>query len=112
MAALYLASTAVMALLAVGVFVLIVRGRPWHHYVPTAVYGAASGQPESVISRAASDVNTWTAAYILLVLGVIAGAFVTLSGALAGPALIAVLAAWALGLLLVLGISVKLALGL
>lgn len=89
----YLASTLVMGLLGVGVVMMVVRGRKWHHYVPQTAYGmdAGEGRPVSGLSRLARETSTWTAAYILLVVGVIGGAVVTLSGAVSGSAMIAVL---------------------
>jgi cbb3-type cytochrome oxidase subunit 3 len=139
----YLAGTLVMGLLGVGVVVLVLRGRRWHHYAPTAAYGmdAGDGRPTSGLSRVANKTSTWTAAYALLVLGFLAGAIITLSGSISGPALIVALvaaivlylvggvylamrgngrpsaqaaagSAVTLGLLFVLAISAKLVLGL
>lgn len=139
----YLASTLVMALLAVGVVVLVLRGRQWHQYTPQAAYGmdAGGGRPRSALSRAVESTNTWTLAYVLLALVFLAGAVVTLSGGVSGSAVIVGLlvvvvaylaggvyiamrgngrpsaqaaagSAVVLGGLVVLGISVKLALGL
>lgn len=139
----YLASTLVMGLLAVGIVALVVRGRRWRQYTPQAAYGmdAGGGRPASALSKISGATSTWTVAYLLLVLGFLAGAVVTLSGALPGPAVIVGLAAAllvylvggvyvamrgngrpsaqaaagsavVLGLLFVLAISVKLVLGL
>lgn len=139
----YLASTLVMGLLAVGVLVLVVRGRRWRHYVPMAAYGldAGGGHPRSGLSRVAGATSTWTVAYVLLVLGVLVGAIVALSGVVSETGVIVGLvvailvylvagvffamrsngrptsqavagSAITLGLLFVLGISVKLVLGL
>lgn len=138
----YLASTLVMGLLAVGVVVLVVRGRRWQHYTPRAAYAmdAGDGRPRSGLARVAGATGTWTVAYLLLALGFLAGAVVTLSGTLSGSALIVGLmaaivvylvggtyvamrgngrpsaqaaagSAVVLGLLFVLGISVKLVFG-
>lgn len=139
----YLASTLVMGLLALGVVVLVVRGRRWQHYTPQAAYAmdAGGGAPQSGLARVAGATSTWTVAYVVLVLGFLAGAIVTLSGVVTGPALIVGLLAAivvylvggvylamrgngrpsaqaaagsvvVLGMLFVVGISVKLILGL
>ena len=139
----YLVSTLVMGLLALGVVVLVVRGRHWQHYTPRAAYAMdiAGGGPRSGLARVAGATSTWTLAYVLLVVGFLAGAIVMLSGAVSGPAVIGSLlavivlylvggvylamrgngrpsaqaaagSAIILGLLFVLGISVKLILGL
>jgi len=139
----YLASTLVMGLLAIGVVVLVVRARRWRHYTPTAAYSmdAGGGLPKSGLARVAGATSTWTAAYVLLVLGVLAGAIVALSGVVSETGVIVGLvvgvvvylvggvylamrgngrpsaqaaagSAVTLGLLFVLGIAVKLVLGL
>jgi len=138
----YLASTLVMGLLAVGVVVLVLRARQWHR-TPQAAYGggAGGGQSSSALSRAVDSTNTWTLTYLLLALGFLAGAVVSLSGAVSGPAVIvglvavvvvylvggiylamrgngrpsaqaAAASAVVLAVLVALGISVKLVLGL
>lgn len=86
----YLASTLVMGLLGAGVVVLVLRGRRWYQYTPSAAYNmsAGDGRPTSGVSRIASAPSTWTVAFILLAVGVIGGATVTLSGAVPGPAMI------------------------
>jgi hypothetical protein len=91
----YLASTLAMGLLAVGIVVFVVRGRRWRQYTPRAAYAmdAGGGSPASALSRVAGATNTWTAAYILLVLGLLAGLIITLSDALSGGAVIAALGA-------------------
>ena len=139
----FLTSTLVMGLLAVGVVVLVVRGRRWRHYTPRAAYAmdAGGGRPRSRLSRIAGATSTWTIAYFLLVLGVLVGALVTLTGIVSESGLIvgfvaalvvylvggvylamrgngrpsaqaAAASAVTLGFLFVLAISVKLALGL
>lgn len=91
----YLASTLVMGALGVGVVVLVLRGRRWHHYVPSVAYGLDAGgaAPGSVLSRVAGSTNTWTLVYLVTVLGFLGGALVTLSGAVNEMALIAGLVA-------------------
>lgn len=139
----YLVSTLVMGLLGLGVLVLVVRGRRWRHYTPMAAYSmdAGGGRPKSGLARVAGSTNTWTLAYVLLVVSVLAGAVVALSGVVSETGLIVGFAvalvvytvagvylamrgngrpsaqavagsAITLGLLTVLGISIKLALGL
>jgi hypothetical protein len=77
----YLARTLVTAVLVAGVFVLILRGRPWRHYTPQTAYSldAGGGGPQPALSRIANSPNTWTLAYVLLVVGLLAGAVVTLT---------------------------------
>lgn len=87
----YLTSTLVMALLVVGVVVLVLRGRRWRHYTPQAAYAmdAGGGSPTAGLARIAASANTWTVAYVLLVVGVLAGAFVALTGAVSETGMIA-----------------------
>lgn len=91
----YLASTVVMGLLGVGVFVLATRTRRWHHYTPQAAYDldAGGGSPRSPLAKLAGSTGTWTVLYVLLVLGFMAGAMVYASGAITGPTVIAALGA-------------------
>lgn len=85
----YLASTVVTALLGVGVVVLALRSRPWHHYAPRISYRElASGRPRGGLARAAGRTSTWTALYVVLVLGFMGGAMAYASGAVTGPAVI------------------------
>ncbi|WP_123536272.1 hypothetical protein [Halosimplex salinum] len=92
----YLASTVVMGLLGVGVFVLAQRLRGWEHYTPRVAYGdidAGHGRPATGLAGVAGRTSTWTAAYIVLVLGFLLGATVYASGAITGPSMIAALGA-------------------
>ena len=91
----YLASTLVMGLLGVGVVALMLRVRRWQHYTPRVAYDDidAGGRPTTGLARMAGQTNTWTAAYILLVLGFLLGAVVYSSGAVTGTAMLAALAA-------------------
>lgn len=91
----YLASALVMGLLAVGVVVLVVRGRGWEDYSPRAAYALAAGGgvPRSGLSRVASSPNTWTLAYVLVALGFLGGALVVLGGGVDVMAVIAALVA-------------------
>lgn len=88
----YLATTGVMAALAVGVVVLVLRARRWEQYTPRFVpRGVGGGVPTSGLSRLAGQTGTWTAAYILLVLGFMLGAMVYASGAVSGMAMLGAL---------------------
>ncbi|MFC7193534.1 hypothetical protein ACFQL4_00955 [Halosimplex aquaticum] len=85
----YLASTVVTALLGVGVVILALRSRPWHHYAPRVSYGElAGGRPRGGVAQIAGRTSTWTALYVVLVLGFLAGATGYASGAITGPAVI------------------------
>jgi len=92
----YLASTVITGLLGVGVVVLALRARRWHHYTPQGAYGdlsAGGGPPASGLGRIARATSTWTAAYFLVVLTALGGVVAFASGALTGPALVAGLGA-------------------
>lgn len=92
----YLASTAVMGLLVVGVVVFMLRARRWEHYTPTVAYqdiDAGSGTPAAGVSRLAGEESTWTVAYVLLVVGFMLGAMVYASGAITGMAMMGALGA-------------------
>jgi hypothetical protein len=95
--ALFLASTLVMGLLVAGVVALMVRGRPWRHYTPQVAYGklsAGGGVPRSAISRAINTPSVWTAAFLLLVVVIIAGTVAVLGGSgsvITAPVLIGLL---------------------
>ncbi|WP_436923192.1 hypothetical protein [Halosimplex amylolyticum] len=87
----YLASTVVTALLGVGVVALALRSRRWHHYVPLAAYrevGADGSRPTSGLAQIAGRTSTWTALYVVLVLGFMIAPMVYASGAITGPAVI------------------------
>ena len=88
----YLASTLVMGLLGVGVVVLVLRVRRWQQYTPRVAYDdidAGGGRPTTGLARMAGQTNTWTVAYVLLVLGFLLGAVVYSSGAVTGMTMIA-----------------------
>ncbi|WP_459194478.1 hypothetical protein [Halosimplex sp. J119] len=85
----YLVISLVTALLGMGVVVLSLRSRPWHHYAPRLSYRElAAGGPTSGAAQIAGRTSTWTAAYVVLVLGFLAGAMAYAGGAITGPAVI------------------------
>ena len=102
----YLASTAVMGLLVVGVVVFMLRARRWEHYTPDVAYqnvDAGGSSPATGLSRLAGEESTWTVAYVVLVLGFMLGAMVYASGAITGMAMMGALGA-IIALYLVAGI--------
>ncbi|MFB6138978.1 MAG: hypothetical protein ABEJ26_00925 [Halosimplex sp.] len=86
----YLTSTLVMGVLIVGIVALVLRVRRWEHYTPRVVYRQieAGGTGPGGLADLAGRTSTWTAAYILLVLGFMFGAMVYASGAISGMAMI------------------------
>jgi len=85
----YLVSMVSMGVLGVGVVLFVVRSRPWRHYVPRASYDLAAGErPTSGLADLAGRTGTWTAAYVLLVLGFMFGAMAYAGGMVTGPAVI------------------------
>jgi hypothetical protein len=79
----YIASTLVMGLLAVGVFALVMRSRHWHQYTPQAAYGqldAGGSRPMSALGRFANTPSVWTLTFFLLALALLVGATVAASG--------------------------------
>jgi len=103
----YLASTAVMGLLAVGVVVFMLRARRWEHYTPQVAYDmdGGSGAPATGLARLAGQESTWTVAYVVLVLGFLLGAMVYASGAITGMAMMGALGA-IIALYLVAGVYI------
>jgi cbb3-type cytochrome oxidase subunit 3 len=96
----YLASTALMGLLGVGVVVLVLRSRRWRHYVPRVAREVADGErPASGLVGLAGRTSTWTAAYVVLVLGFMFGAMAYASGAVTGLAVIGAVVALVAGFL-------------
>ncbi|QLH81497.1 hypothetical protein [Halosimplex pelagicum] len=85
----YLASTVLMGLLGVGVVLFVLRSRQWRHYVPRVAAEVAAGErPASGLSEFAGRTSTWTAGYVVLVLGFMFGAMAYAGGAITGPAVI------------------------
>lgn len=85
----YLVSTALMGLLGAGVVVLVLRGRRWNQYAPQVAYGdlkAGAARPASGAASMLRSTGTWTALYVLFVLGAIAGVVLYSSDALSGTA--------------------------
>jgi len=98
----YLVSMALMGVLGVGVVLFVVRSRPWRHYVPRAAYDVAGGErPASGLTDLAGRTGTWTAAYVLLVLGFMFGAMAYAGGMITGPAVIGAVVALVAGFLVV-----------
>jgi hypothetical protein len=89
----YLASTLAMGLLAVGVVVLVLRGRQWYQYVPEAAYGLeyGGGQPRSALSSLVRSDDAWAAAFVLILVGIIGATIVTLEGTVPVMGIVAVL---------------------
>jgi hypothetical protein len=102
----YLTSAVLTALLAAGVVALVLRGRRWERYTPrVADRELGGGSPATGLARVAGGTNTWTAAYIVLVVGFLLGAMVYSSGAVSGGAMIAAVVA-IVSLYLVAGVYV------
>lgn len=98
----YLASTVLMGLLGVGVVLFVLRSRSWRHYVPRVAAEVAAGdRPPSALADLAGRTGTWTAAYVLLVLGFMFGAMASASGAITGPLVIGAVVALVAGFLVV-----------
>lgn len=92
----YLATMLITAVAVAGVAVLTLRVRRWRQYSPQVSYGGldgAGGRRESALSRFANAPRAWTAAYLLLALGFLAGATAYAGGAALGIPATAVIGA-------------------
>jgi len=99
----YLASTALMGVLAVAVVVWMMRGRGWYQYRPTESTGDWSpaldrtGRLEAMAGRP----MTWVVAFAVLVVGFVLGVVAAISGPVESQATAGLAVAVAGGLVLV-----------
>jgi hypothetical protein len=97
----------IMGLFGAGVLVFTLRVRHWSHYSPRVAYSAldaGEGGPASALSRITGAPSTWTAVYVVLVVGFLGGATVyagDLGPATTGTAVIGALVALVPAFLLV-----------
>lgn len=78
----YLASTALMGVLAVGVVAWLVRGHGWYQYNPGASAGSWSPAVDRPgrLSELADRPMAWVAAFAVLVVGLLVGVTASISG--------------------------------